>query len=92
MTESANPGATGLNVDPTTLGRGGTLGRQLVVTIVAILLGLLVGAILIIVSGLIGPSAHAGPDPAAHRVRRDARGRARQPEGDREHPQRGDAR
>jgi ABC-type uncharacterized transport system permease subunit len=56
MTEAVNPGATGMNVDPTSLGQGGTLGRQLVVTVIAILLGLLAGAILIVISGLIGPS------------------------------------
>ena len=60
MTEPAttgNPGATGLNVDPTIVLGGGTLGRQLLVTAIAIVLGFFVGAILIIVSGLIGPSA-----------------------------------
>jgi simple sugar transport system permease protein len=60
MTEpisTGNPGATGLNLDPTTLLGGGTLGRQILVTTIAILLGLFVGAILIVVSGLIGPSA-----------------------------------
>jgi ABC-type uncharacterized transport system permease subunit len=61
MTESTNPGATGLNVDPTTMMGGGTLGRQVLVTIIAIILGLLVGAILIIVSGLIGPAATFDP-------------------------------
>jgi general nucleoside transport system permease protein len=60
MTEpisSSNPGATGLNVDPTTLLGGGTLGRQILVTAIAIVLGLVVGAILIIISGVIGPNA-----------------------------------
>ncbi len=64
MTDPAttgNPGATGLNVDPTTLLGGGTIGRQFLVTTIAIVLGLLVGAILIIVSGLIGPSATFDP-------------------------------
>jgi simple sugar transport system permease protein len=61
MTESANPGATGLNVDPTTLIGGGSLGRQLLVAAIAVLLGLLVGALLIIVSGLIGPAATFDP-------------------------------
>lgn len=57
MTETANPGATGMNVDPTTLlGGAGSLGRQLLVTSIAILLGLLVGAVLIVLSGLIGPA------------------------------------
>ena len=57
MTETANPGATGMNVDPTTLlGGGGSIGRQLLVTAIAILLGLLVGAVLIILSGVIGPA------------------------------------
>lgn len=56
MTESSNPGATGMNVDPTTLLGGGTLGRQIAVTIIAVALGLLVGALLIILSGLIGPA------------------------------------
>ena len=45
-----------MNVDPTSLRLGGSLARQFVVTAVAILLGLLAGAILIIISGLIGPS------------------------------------
>ncbi len=54
MTSEANPAATGMNVDPTTLlGAGGGLGRQIVVTSIAVLLGLLVGAILIILSGLL---------------------------------------
>jgi ABC-type uncharacterized transport system permease subunit len=61
MTESANPEATGLNVDATALMGGGTLGRQILVTAIAIILGLLVGAILIIVSGLIGPAATFDP-------------------------------
>lgn len=56
MTETSNPGASGMNLDPTTLLGGGTLGRQLLVTAVAILLGLLVGAVLIVISGLIGPA------------------------------------
>lgn len=57
MTETSNPGAAGMNVDPTTLlGGGGTLGRQLLVTTIAVLLGLLVGAVLIVISGLIGPA------------------------------------
>jgi ABC-type uncharacterized transport system permease subunit len=46
-------GAThgGMSVDPTSLlGSGGGLGRQLVSTVVAILLGLLVGAVLILLS------------------------------------------
>ena len=55
MTEAANPGAAGLNVDPTSLGSAGSLGRQVAVGIIAVLLGLLVGAILIIISGLLGP-------------------------------------
>ncbi len=56
MTETSNPGAAGMNVDPTTLlGGGGTLGRQLLVTAIAILLGLLIGAVLIVISGVIGP-------------------------------------
>ena len=62
MTETANPGATGMNVDPTTLlGGGGTIGRQLLVTTIAILLGLLVGAVVIILSGVIGPSKTFDP-------------------------------
>jgi simple sugar transport system permease protein len=62
MTESSgNPGATGLNVDPTTLLGGGTVGRQVLVTAIAIVLGLLVGAILIIISGVIGPAATFDP-------------------------------
>ena len=62
MTETTNPGATGMNVDPTTvLGGGGTIGRQLLVTTIAILLGVLVGAVLIIVSGVIGPAQTFDP-------------------------------
>jgi general nucleoside transport system permease protein len=62
MTETANPGATGMNVDPTTLlGGGGTIGRQLLVTTIAIVLGLLVGAVVIIFSGVIGPSKTFDP-------------------------------
>ena len=56
MTDPAIPGAGTMNVDPTSLRLGGSLSRQFVVTIVAILLGLLAGAILIVISGLIGPS------------------------------------
>jgi ABC-type uncharacterized transport system permease subunit len=56
VTDTSNPGASGMNLDPTTLLGGGTLGRQLLVTAVAVLLGLLVGAVLIIISGLIGPA------------------------------------
>ena len=55
MTES-NPAATGMNVDPTTLlGAGGGIGRQLLVTGIAIFLGLAAGAILIVFSGAIKP-------------------------------------
>jgi simple sugar transport system permease protein len=61
MTVSANPGAAGMNVDPTMLMGGGSTGRQIVITSVAIVLGLLVGAILIIVSGLIGPDQTFDP-------------------------------
>ena len=62
MTETTNPGASGMNVDPTTvLGGGGTIGRQLLVTTIAILLGVLVGAVLIIVSGVIGPAETFDP-------------------------------
>jgi ABC-type uncharacterized transport system permease subunit len=61
MTETANPGATGLNVDATTLMGGGTIGHQIVVTAISIILGLLVGAILIILSGVIGPAATFDP-------------------------------
>ena len=62
MTETANPGATGMNVDPTTvLGGGGTIWRQLLVTAIAILLGLVVGAVLIILSGVIGPAQTFDP-------------------------------
>jgi simple sugar transport system permease protein len=62
MTETTNPGATGMNVDPTTLlGGGGTIGRQLLVTAIAILLGLLVGAVLIVLSGVIGPAQTFDP-------------------------------
>jgi len=57
MTETANPGASGMNLDPTTLvGGRQSIGRQLLVTTIAILLGLLVGAVLIILSGVIGPA------------------------------------
>ena len=55
MTEAANPGAAGMNLDPTTLGGGGSVGRQVAVAVIAVLLGLGVGAILIIISGLLGP-------------------------------------
>ena len=62
MTETANPGATGMNVDPTTLlGGAGSLGRQLLVTTIAILLGLLIGAVLIVLSSLIGPAHRFDP-------------------------------
>ncbi|MGK2852208.1 MAG: ABC transporter permease [Candidatus Limnocylindrales bacterium] len=56
MIETTNPGASGMNVDPTTLLGGGTLGRQIAVSVIAIALGLLVGAVLIVISGLIGPA------------------------------------
>jgi simple sugar transport system permease protein len=62
MTETTNPGATGMTADPPPLlGGGGTLGRQLLVTAIAILLGLLVGAVLIILSGVIGPAQTFDP-------------------------------
>jgi ABC-type uncharacterized transport system permease subunit len=60
-TTTGNPGATGMNLDPTTLLGGTTPGRQVLITTIAIVLGLLVGAILIIVSGLIGPAATFDP-------------------------------
>lgn len=56
MTAEAAPPTAGMNVDPTTIVNTSTgLGRQLVVTAIAVLLGLLVGAILILISGLIRP-------------------------------------
>lgn len=61
MTETANPGASGLNVDATALMGGGTIGSQILVTAISIVLGLLVGAILIILSGVIGPAATFDP-------------------------------
>lgn len=61
MTEASNPGAAGMNVDPTTLLGGGTLPRQVLVTLIAVALGLLVGAFLIILSGLIGPAGRFDP-------------------------------
>ncbi len=54
MTEPLNPGASGMNVDPTTVLGGGSLSRQVAVTGIAILLGFLVGAVLIIFSGALG--------------------------------------
>jgi general nucleoside transport system permease protein len=52
----ANPAATGLNVDPTALlGARGGIGRQLLVSGIAIFLGLAVGAVLIVLSGAIKP-------------------------------------
>jgi len=55
MTDLATPGA-GMNLDPTTLvGTGGTRTRQVLVALIAVLLGLLVGAVLMILSALIGP-------------------------------------
>jgi general nucleoside transport system permease protein len=61
MTATSNPNAAGMNVDPTTLLGGTSTGRQIVVTTIAILLGLVIGAILIIVSGLIGPAKTFDP-------------------------------
>jgi len=61
VTESANPGASGLNVDATTLLGGGSLGRQVIVTAIAIILGLLIGAVLIVLSGVIGPAQSFDP-------------------------------
>ncbi|HUP55327.1 MAG TPA: ABC transporter permease [Methylomirabilota bacterium] len=62
MSQATNPDAAGMNVDPTTvLGGGGTIGRQLLVTAVAIVLGLLVGALLIVVSGVIGAAKTFDP-------------------------------
>ncbi|MEO6206688.1 MAG: ABC transporter permease [Candidatus Limnocylindrales bacterium] len=61
MTESTNPSASGLNVDPTTLLAAGSLGRQAIVTAIAILLGLLIGAVLIVLSGVIGPAGTFDP-------------------------------
>ena len=57
MTEAAIPSASGMNLDPTTLvGGRQSIGRQLLVTAIAILLGLFVGGILMILSGVIGPA------------------------------------
>jgi simple sugar transport system permease protein len=61
MTETANPGASGLNVDATMLMGGDSIGRQIVVTAISIILGLVDGAILIILSGVIGPAATFDP-------------------------------
>jgi ABC-type uncharacterized transport system permease subunit len=62
MTETTNPDAAGMNLDPTTvLGGAGSLGRQILVTTIAILLGLLVGAVLIVLSGVIGPAQTFDP-------------------------------
>jgi len=48
--------ALALDASTTTGMIGGSRKRQFLVTVIAILLGLLVGAVLIIISGLIGPS------------------------------------
>lgn len=62
MSQATNPDAAGMNVDPTTvLGGGGTIARQLLVTTIAILLGLVVGSVLIILSGVIGPAKTFDP-------------------------------
>jgi general nucleoside transport system permease protein len=56
MTEPAKSGMGAMSVDPTALGGGGSLGRQVLVSAIAVGLGLLVGAVLIVISGLIGPA------------------------------------
>jgi ABC-type uncharacterized transport system permease subunit len=62
VTESANPSAAGMNVDPTTiLAGGGSLARQIAVTAIAILLALFIGALLIILVGMIGPAQTFDP-------------------------------
>jgi simple sugar transport system permease protein len=62
VTETSNPGATGMNVDPTTLLSGqGTLGRQLAVTALAVLLALVVGGLLMILVGVVGPAQTFDP-------------------------------
>ena len=62
MSQVTNPDAAGMNVDATTLlGGGGSIWRQLLITAIAIVLGLLVGAILIILSGVIGPAQTFDP-------------------------------
>jgi simple sugar transport system permease protein len=48
--------ALSLSADTTTGLAGGTLARQIAVTVIAILLGLFVGAVLIVLSGVIGPA------------------------------------
>jgi simple sugar transport system permease protein len=50
-----------MSVDPTTLIAGEGLGRQIVVTTIAVLLGLAVGAILIILSGMLVPDGTFDP-------------------------------
>ncbi len=56
MTDPSKAGLSGMTVDPTSLGGGESLSRQILVTAIAVGLGLLVGAVLIILSGLIGPA------------------------------------
>ena len=60
MTAESGAGG-GMSVNPTTLSTGGGLGRQFGSTVLAILLGLLVGAFLIWLSSALSP---AGFDPA----------------------------
>jgi simple sugar transport system permease protein len=55
MTIERGASGGGMSVDPTTLLVGGGLGRQILVTTIAVLGGLLVGAALIILSGALQP-------------------------------------
>jgi simple sugar transport system permease protein len=61
MTEQRGATTGAMTVDPTTLLVGGGLGRQVVVTTIAVLLGIAVGALLIILSGVLVPGGTFDP-------------------------------
>jgi ABC-type uncharacterized transport system permease subunit len=61
MSEERGASSAAMSVDPTTLLLGGGLGRQVAVTTVAVVLGLAIGAILIIISGMLVPDGRFDP-------------------------------
>lgn len=61
MSEERGAASGGMSVNPATLLVGGGLGRQVLVTTIAVLLGLGVGAVLIIVSGMLVPDGQFDP-------------------------------
>jgi ABC-type uncharacterized transport system permease subunit len=69
MTDAPSASSAGMNVDPTTLLGAGGRGQQILTTAIAIILGLVLGAILIIVSSLMqGHALNLGLPITAYRA------------------------